>query len=213
MSAAHADRNQYLAYPDFTDVPVAMLTSAERATEWAEKIKAGEFLGDGQEEPPSCTTHISIADQAGNAVSCTHTLGTGSGVVTPGMGFVYNNSMKLFDPYPGSSTSIEAGKARTTGMVPTMLFRDGKPAIVVGAPGESSCSAEVVNGTGPCPSDHDCSPAGAAGWPGESRRKCRSGSGLTWSIASLCFGVTGTSSGELYVELSLIHISEPTRPY
>ena len=144
MSAAHADRNQYLADPDFTDVPVAMLTSAERATEWAEKIKAGEFLGDGQEEPPSCTTHISIADQAGNAVSCTHTLGTGSGVVTPGMGFIYNNSMKLFDPYPGSSNSIQAGKARTTGMVPTMLFRDGKPVIVVGAPGGSVIISAVL---------------------------------------------------------------------
>ena len=144
MAAAHTDRNEYLADPDFADVPVAMLTSKERAGEWAEKIKTGEFLSDGAEEPPSCTTHISIFDAAGNAVSCTHTLGTGSGVVTPGMGFVYNNSMKLFDPYPGSSNSIEAGKARTTGMVPTMLFRDGKPAIVVGAPGGSVIISAVL---------------------------------------------------------------------
>tara|TARA_E500000331_G_scaffold239968_1_gene230345 strand:+ start:545 stop:2152 length:1608 start_codon:yes stop_codon:yes gene_type:complete len=144
MAAAHTDRNEYLADPDFADVPVDMLASQERAAEWAEKIKAGEFLGDGKEEPPSCTTHISICDELGNAVSCTHTLGTGSGVITPGMGFVYNNSMKLFDPYPGSRNSIEVGKARTTGMVPTMLLRDGKPAIVVGAPGGSVIISAVL---------------------------------------------------------------------
>ncbi|MFT5172841.1 MAG: gamma-glutamyltranspeptidase/glutathione hydrolase [Gammaproteobacteria bacterium] len=144
MAAAHADRNRYLADPEFSEVPVGMLASKERAAHWAEKIKAGEFLGDGKQEPHSCTTHISICDELGNAVSCTHTLGTGAGVVTPGLGFVYNNSMKLFDPYPGSSNSIEAGKARTTGMVPTMLFRDGKPAIVVGAPGGSVIISAVL---------------------------------------------------------------------
>ena len=144
MAAAHADRNEYLADPDFSDVPVEWLVSKARAAEWAEKIKAGEFLCDAPEEPPTCTTHFSIADEAGNAVSCTHTLGTGSGVITPGLGFVYNNSMKLFDPYPGSSNSIEAGKARTTGMVPTMLFREGKPAIVVGAPGGSVIISAVL---------------------------------------------------------------------
>ena len=144
MAAAHADRNEHLADPDFAEVPVEMLTSKARAGEWAERIKAGAFLGDAREEPPSCTTHISICDGAGNAVSCTHTLGTGSGVVTPGMGFVYNNSMKLFEPIPGSSNSIEAGKARTTGMVPTMLFRDGKPWIVVGAPGGSVIISAVL---------------------------------------------------------------------
>ena len=144
MAAAHSDRNKYLADPDFSDVPVEMLTSQERAAEWAERIRAGEFLGDDHEEPPTCTTHISIYDELGNAISCTHTLGTGSGVITPGMGFVYNNSMKLFDPYPGSSNSIEAGKARTTGMVPTMLFHQGKPAIIVGAPGGSVIISAVL---------------------------------------------------------------------
>ncbi len=144
MAAAHTDRNRYLADPDFAEVPLDMLLSEDRAREWAEKIRAGEFLGDGREEPQTCTTHLSVYDAAGNAVSCTHTLGTGSGVVTPGLGFVYNNSMKLFDPIPGSSNSIAAGKARTTGMVPTMLFRDGKPRIVVGAPGGSVIISAVL---------------------------------------------------------------------
>lgn len=144
MAAAHADRNEYLGDPDFADVPVPLLVSRDRAACWAERIRAGEFLRGAKEEPPSCTTHISICDEAGNAVSCTHTIGTGSGVITPGLGFVYNNSMKLFDPIPGTRNSIEAGKARTTGMVPTILFHDGKPAIVVGAPGGSVIISAVL---------------------------------------------------------------------
>lgn len=144
MAAAHMDRNDYLADPDFADVPLDMLSSQDQAAKWAERIRAGEFPGHGREEPQSCTTHLSVYDEAGNAVSCTHTLGTGSGAVTPGLGFVYNNSMKLFDPIPGRFNSIAPGKARTTGMVPTMLLRDGKPCMVVGAPGGSVIISAVL---------------------------------------------------------------------
>jgi gamma-glutamyltranspeptidase/glutathione hydrolase len=144
MAAAHADRNEYLGDPDFADVRTDLMTSKDRAAMWAEKIRAGEFLRTGREEPPGCTTHLSVYDEAGNAVSCTHTLGTGSGVVTSGLGFVYNNSMKLFDPLPGTRNSMAPGKARTTGMVPTILYRDGRPAIVVGAPGGSVIISAVL---------------------------------------------------------------------
>jgi gamma-glutamyltranspeptidase/glutathione hydrolase len=144
MSAAHVDRNEYLGDPKFADVRTDLMISKDRAATWADKIRAGEFLRTGKEEPQSCTTHFSIYDEAGNAVSCTHTLGTGSGVVTPGLGFVYNNSMKLFDPFPGTRNSMAPGKARTTGMVPTILYRDGKPAIVVGAPGGSVIISAVL---------------------------------------------------------------------
>ena len=144
MAAAHADRNEYLGDPAFADVRTDLMTSAERAAMWAEKIRAGEFLRTGKEEPPGCTTHLSVYDSDGNAVSCTHTLGTGSGVVTPGLGFVYNNSMKLFDPFPGTRNSMAPGKARTTGMVPTILYRDGRPAIIVGAPGGSVIISAVL---------------------------------------------------------------------
>jgi gamma-glutamyltranspeptidase/glutathione hydrolase len=144
MSAAHVDRNEYLGDPKFADVRTDLMISKDRAAIWADKIRAGEFLRTGKEEPQSCTTHFSIYDEMGNAVSCTHTLGTGSGVVTPGLGFVYNNSMKLFDPFPGTRNSMAPGKARTTGMVPTILYRDGKPAIVVGAPGGSVIISAVL---------------------------------------------------------------------
>ena len=144
MAAAHVDRNQHLGDPDFVEVPTDMLVSKDRAAYWADKIKSGVFPSTDDGQPPSCTTHLSVYDEAGNAVSCTHTLGTGSGVVTPGLGFVYNNSMKLFDPFPGKRNSIAPGKARTTGMVPTILYRDGKPAIVAGAPGGSVIISAVL---------------------------------------------------------------------
>src|SRR3546814_9148624 len=114
-----------------------MLISKDRAAYWAGKIRHGETLEGGAEDVPSCTTHVTILDDQGNAVSLTHTLGTTAGVVTPGLGFPYNNSMKLFDPIPGRMNSMAPGKARTTGMVPTMLLKDDKPVLVVGAPGGS----------------------------------------------------------------------------
>jgi gamma-glutamyltranspeptidase/glutathione hydrolase len=137
MAAAHVDRNEYLGDPRFADVPIAMLISKERAGYWADRIKRGELFGDGKQEPPGCTTHLCTFDAHGNAVTLTHTLGTTAGVVTPGLGFNYNNSMKLFDPIPGRKNSIAPGKARTTGMVPTMLLKDGKPVLTAGAPGGS----------------------------------------------------------------------------
>lgn len=144
MAAAHHDREAWLADPEFADVPVETMLSDERAEYWAARIRAGELPPRRREEPPSCTTHLSIYDEAGNAVSCTHTLGTGAGVVTPGTGFVWNNSMKLFDPEPGRPNSMAPAKARTTGMVPTMLLKDGRPFLIVGAPGGSVIISAVL---------------------------------------------------------------------
>jgi len=144
MGAAHLDREKWLGDPDFVDVPVAEMISKERAAMWAGEIRKGWLPGNRKGEPPSCTTHLSVMDAAGNAVSVTHTLGTGAGVVTPGLGFQYNNAMKLFDPIPGRKNSMEPGKARTTGMVPTMLFKGGRPCMVVGAPGGSVIISAVL---------------------------------------------------------------------
>ncbi|HAA93522.1 MAG: gamma-glutamyltransferase [Rhodospirillaceae bacterium] len=144
MAAAHVDRNEHLGDPDYTETPTDLLISKERAAMWAERIKAGEIPNAEQEAPPSCTTHLCVYDAAGNAVSVTHTLGTSSGVTTPGLGFTYNNSMKLFDPFPGQRNSMEPGKARTTGMVPTMVLKDGKPILIAGAPGGSVIISAVL---------------------------------------------------------------------
>lgn len=144
MAHAHHDREQHLADPDFTPVDVDFLVSSERAAEHAAAIRAAASTPVTPPSPPSCTTHLSVRDEDGNAVSVTHTLGTGSGVVTPGLGFVYNNSMKLADPIPGKANSMMPGKARTTGMVPTMLLRDGEPVIIVGALGGSVIISAVL---------------------------------------------------------------------
>lgn len=144
MGAAHKDRERWLADPDFVPVPVEELTSKPRAAEWARKIRDGWLPGGRAGSPPSCTTHLSVWDAAGNCVSVTHTLGTGSGVVTEGLGFNWNNAMKLFDMRPGRPNSLAPGKARTTGMVPTIVFRDDAPWLIVGAPGGSVIISSVL---------------------------------------------------------------------
>jgi gamma-glutamyltranspeptidase / glutathione hydrolase len=145
MAAAHADRNAYLGDPDFVDVPIARLMSKEHAKEWQERIRSGYGkVGTRPDAPPSETTHLAVYDRHGNAISMTHTLATGSGVITPGLGFVYNNAMELFDPIPGRANSIAPGKGRITGMCPTILFRHGQPYLLVGAPGGSVIISAVL---------------------------------------------------------------------
>ena len=137
MKASFADRNRHLGDPAFVDVPVEQLIAKEHGRRWKDRIDSGaEFdVGFDRSREGSNTTHLSIVDQAGNCVSLTHTLGYGSGVVTPGLGFMYNNFMVAFDPLPGGPNSIAPGKMRTTGGSPTIVFKDGAPFLVLGAPG------------------------------------------------------------------------------
>jgi gamma-glutamyltranspeptidase/glutathione hydrolase len=65
----------------------------------------------------------------------THTLGQPSGVVTDGLGFMYNGAMAVFDPRPGRAGSLAPGKARFSALSPTIVFKDDKPLLVLGAPG------------------------------------------------------------------------------
>lgn len=90
------------------------------------------------------TTHVCVVDDAGNAVSLTHTLGSASGVVTPGLGFGYNDYMNCFDPRPGRPWSIQPGKTRMTRMVPTMVFDGERLRICVGAPGGTKIVGAVL---------------------------------------------------------------------
>jgi gamma-glutamyltranspeptidase/glutathione hydrolase len=112
------------------------MTSKERAAEWRDRIEAKEQIHVPLEPAGSPgTTHVSVVDGRGSCVSLTHSLGGSSGVISPGMGFMYNNSMINFNPIPGHPNSIAPGKGRTTGMAPTIVYRDGKPILVIGAPG------------------------------------------------------------------------------
>jgi gamma-glutamyltranspeptidase/glutathione hydrolase len=136
MKAAFADRNRRLGDPWYVEVPLDWMTSAERAAEWRKVIDAGGPIDVGRAQPGSpSTTQVSVVDGAGNCVSLTHSLGSSSGVITPGLGFMYNNSMINFDPFPGGPNSIQPLKGRTTGMTPTIVYRGDRPALVLGAPG------------------------------------------------------------------------------
>ena len=119
MKAGFADRNRYVGDPAFVDVPVGLLTSRDHAEKWRERIDRGEQfdVGFDRTRHGSGTTHLSIVDDAGNCVSLTHTLGLCSGVVTPGLGFLYNNYMLAFDPVPGGPNSIAPGKKRNHGVM------------------------------------------------------------------------------------------------
>jgi gamma-glutamyltranspeptidase/glutathione hydrolase len=90
------------------------------------------------------TTQVSTIDEHGNAVTMTHTLGMPSGVISENLGFMYNGSMGIFDPRPGRAASIAPGKGYTSSMTPTIVFRDDKPYIVIGAPGATHITLGVM---------------------------------------------------------------------
>ena len=91
----------------------------------------------GASDDDTCTTHFAVVDRERNAVCCTITSAGlfGAGVVTPGTGILWNNGMTWFNPVPGAANSIAPGKRALTNMSPTMLMRDGRPWVLIGAPG------------------------------------------------------------------------------
>jgi gamma-glutamyltranspeptidase/glutathione hydrolase len=152
-----ADRAQYLGDPDFYKVPVAQLTDdayvAKRAAEVnpnalsdTKSVQAG--LGTSMPEKAE-TTHFSVIDKWGNAVSNTYTINGyfGSGVVADGTGIVLNDEMDDFSAKPGmanqfgvvgsDANAIAPKKRPLSSMTPTILTRDGKVALVIGTPGGS----------------------------------------------------------------------------
>ena len=85
-----------------------------------------------------------MVDGDGNVACITHSNGTHSGVVTPGLGFVYNNGMNRFDPRPGHASSLAPGKARVHLMTPTIVFRDHKLVMALGALGGNAILSALV---------------------------------------------------------------------
>ncbi|WP_293371451.1 gamma-glutamyltransferase [Phenylobacterium sp.] len=155
-----ADRAEYLGDPDFWKVPVAALTDpaymARRARE-VDPAKPSALAavrpGLGSEKPQ--TTHFSIVDRWGNAVSNTYTLNGsfGAGVVVEGAGFLLNDEMDDFSVKPGApnlygvvggeANAIAPGKRPLSSMTPTILTKDGKVAMVIGTPGGSRIFTSV----------------------------------------------------------------------
>jgi gamma-glutamyltranspeptidase/glutathione hydrolase len=125
MGWAVADRERHVADPRFTDVPTGRLSDKAYAA-----AAAAAHAHDRAD-----TTQVCVVDDQGIAVSLTHTLGSASGVVTPGLGFGYNDYMNCFDPRPGRPNSVRPGKTRVTMMTPTMVFDGDRLRVCIGAPG------------------------------------------------------------------------------
>ncbi len=146
MKIATADKDRHVGDPRFTDVPLDRLTDKGYAAERAAFISGGgrshvERLA--LSESPG-TTHLCVVDKRGAIVTMTHSLGMMSGVITPGLGFMYNGCMAVFDPRPGRTGSIEPGKSRFSSMCPTILFDRGRPLLALGAPGGTQIAMGVL---------------------------------------------------------------------
>jgi gamma-glutamyltranspeptidase/glutathione hydrolase len=152
MRRAFRDRAEYVADPDFVDVPVQRLTSKEHAAELRRTIdprhasvSSPSDVAQGYESTE--TTHYSVVDGDGMAVSVTYTLegGYGVGVVVPGAGFLLNNEMGDFNAGPGltdetgligTAPNLARPEQRMlSSMTPSILAKDGKLVAVVGSPG------------------------------------------------------------------------------
>ena len=148
MKRATSDKDEHVGDPDFVDVPLDRLTDKAYAAELAASIKAGDVASvERYSADASHTTHIAIVDAEGNAVSMTHSLGMPSGVITEGLGFMYNGCMGVFDPRPGRAGSIAPGKARFSSICPTMVFEGDDPVLVIGAPGGTQIAMGVLQAT------------------------------------------------------------------
>ena len=147
-----ADRADYLGDPQFTKAPVAELTDASYLAKRAHEINPTAISPTENIKPglePHQTTHFSIVDKQGNAVSNTYTLNWdyGSGVVVKGAGFLMNDEMDDFSSKPGvanafgvvggDANAIEPGKRMLSSMSPSLVTRDGAVTLVLGTPGGS----------------------------------------------------------------------------
>jgi len=147
-----ADRADYLGDPAFTQVPVDKLVAKDYLAKRAAQVNPKAISDTDKVKPglePHQTTHFSIVDKQGNAVSNTYTLNLdyGSGVVVKGAGFLLNDEMDDFSAKPGAANAfgvvggdanaIEPGKRMLSSMSPSLMTRDGKVELVIGTPGGS----------------------------------------------------------------------------
>lgn len=142
-----ATRARYFGDPDYVTPPLDQLLSAKWAKEQIDRVCGTdpiEVPGMAYREART-TTNVCIIDAEGNAIALTHTLGSSSGVVTPGLGFVFNNCMYQYNPIPGTPNSIAPGKSRLTGISPTILLRDNTAWAAVGGLGGTRILTAVMH--------------------------------------------------------------------
>ena len=155
---AFADRAEYVADPDFEDVPTEELISKDYADErrpeieqdQAKAYEPGDFGGGGMADnvvnPNGHTTHISVIDRKGNSVALTCTIEQefGSAVVAKGTGFLLNNEMTDFGD-PGTANEPEPFKRPRSSMSPTIVVRRGEPVLITGGAGGVRIIMGVLN--------------------------------------------------------------------
>ena len=140
MAIGFTDRALATADPDFVNVPVSKLISADYANQRRAQI---DLTRASQNHPPSRTrespdtTHLTIADAQGNIVASTQTLNSAFGacLAIGDTGMIANNYMYNFDPHPGCALSIAPGKRVFTSMAPMMLLKAEQPWVALGLPG------------------------------------------------------------------------------
>ena len=162
MKRAYADRSKYLGDGDFYKVP-SSLTSKDYARSLNENISSDIITPSNEVSPGDPypfespdTTHFSVMDAYGNAVSNTYTLNFsyGSGKMIPGTGMLINNEMDDFSSKPGTpngygllgseANAIEGNKRPLSSMTPTIIFKDNEPYMVFGSPGGSRIITTVL---------------------------------------------------------------------
>ncbi len=164
MKLAFADRAHWLGDPDFVPVPRG-LVAREYSAALAKRISMTRAMPvPTHGEPPNATsdvfkkhtTHFSVADAEGNWVACTSTINTsfGSKVVVPGTGIVLNNEMDDFSAQPGvanyfglvgaEANAVAPGKRPLSSMSPTIVLKDGKSILAVGAAGGPTIISQTL---------------------------------------------------------------------
>lgn len=163
LKYSFADRSKYLGDPDFYPVPVDKLISKSYARELFQRISdsavpsieinPGRYLSFEESKE---TTHYSVIDKEGNAVSTTTTLNSsfGSRIVVDGAGFLLNNEMDDFSSKPGEpnqfgligseANRIQPGKRMLSSMTPTIITKNEKPVLILGSPGGSTIPTVVL---------------------------------------------------------------------
>lgn len=170
MRRFYADRSEYLGDPDFYNVPVRQLLDPKyiawrRSTIDASRATPSDIIGPGLPKAVTAriawyesseTTHYNVVDAKGNAVAVTYTLNNswGNAITVPGLGFLLNDEMDDFAAKPGApnmfgmvgadANAIEPRKRPLSSMTPTVITKDGKLFMVVGAPGGAKITTGVM---------------------------------------------------------------------
>jgi gamma-glutamyltranspeptidase / glutathione hydrolase len=162
MRFAYADRSEYMGDPDYVKVPVATLTSKAYADKLRSRIRQGAATPSDQVRPGTSfpegtnTTHYSVVDRLGNAVSITYTINDyyGSAAAVNGAGFLLNNEMDDFAIKPGvpnlygliggDANAVEPYKRPLSSMSPTIVLKDHQVYMVLGSPGGARIITTVM---------------------------------------------------------------------